>query len=158
APVVEDRVEQFRDALALILRLGGAARRRSLRLEDERQSIEELAHPRRQRGGELVERRRDVALEGRGREAFDERPAEVQSAQLCEREAGVVEMLERPGLELPVLLAVMDFVEEREAHRLQRLEIAPDRAGRDLRPLREVVDRQAPRGLELAQDRPLPDD
>ena len=114
-----------------------------LRLHHERQAIEELAHARRQRGGELVERAPDVALERRGGEALDERAREIQRAQLREREAGVVEPPERLLLERPVLLAVVDFVEQRKPGRLQRFEVAADRARRDAGALGEVVDRDA---------------
>src|SRR4029078_10842826 len=78
--------------------------------------------------------------------------------QLRQREPGVVEALEGLGLQRPVLLAVVDLVVERKPGGLQRFEIAPDRPGRDARPLGEVVDGQPARRLEVAQDRPLPDD
>jgi hypothetical protein len=103
-----------------------------------------VTHARRECGGELVERDADVALKGRRREALDERAAEVERAQFREGEPGVVEPLEGALLERPVLAAVMGFIEQREASRLQRLEIAADRPRRHARAGREIVDGQSP--------------
>ena len=72
--------------------------------------------------------------------------------------AGVVEAAERALLERPVALAVVEFVEEREAGVLQRLEIAPDRPRRDAGPRARSSIVSAARRLEVAQDRPLADD
>ena len=105
--------------------------RLGLGLHDERQPIEELPHARRQRRGKLVERGSHVALERRRGEAFDERPREVDRGQLRQRESGVVQTPERALLERPVLLAVVDFIEEREPGSLQRFQIAPDGPRRD---------------------------
>ena len=108
--------------------------------------------------GELVEGGADVALERRRRQALDERAREIQRRHLREREPGVVEAAEGALLERPVLLAVVNFVEEREAGRLEGLEVASDRARRDAGPLGEVVNRRPARRLEVPEDRPLPDD
>ena len=97
-------------------------------------------------------------MERRAGERLDQRPAEIERAQLRQREAGLVEPAERPLLEHPVALAVVQVVVEREPGGLQRLEIAADGPGRHAGPLRQVVDRQPPRRLEVAQDRPLADD
>ena len=114
-----------------------------LGLHHERHAVEELLHPGCQRGRQLVEGAADVALKGRAGQALDERAREIERAQLREGEAGVVEPPEGLLLERPVLLAVVRLVEEREAGRLQRLEIAPDRARRDAGARREVVDGDA---------------
>ena len=137
---------------------GRPVARRALGLDHQRQAVEELAHAGRQRGRQLVERRRHVLLERRRGEHFDQRPAEIERAQFREREPGVVQAPERLGLERPVALAVVDLVEEREPGGLQRLEIAADRPRRDAGARREIVDRQPARRFEVAQDRPLPDD
>jgi len=106
--VVEGGVEELRDPLALGLQAAGppGARGRPLGLDHEREAVEELAHAWRERSRELVERGRDVLLERRGGEDLDKRAAEIQRAQLREREAGVVEPPERLRLERPVALAV----------------------------------------------------
>ena len=160
AAVVERRVEQPGDVLALGLDRVGApgARRRPLGLDDERQAVEELAHAGRERGRQLVERRRHVLLERRRGEHFDQRAAEVERAQLREGEPGIVEAAERLRLERPVALAVVEFVEQREPGGLQRLEIAADRPRRDAGARGEVVDGEPARRFEVAQDRPLADD
>src|SRR6185503_7355504 len=90
--------------------------------------------------------------------ALQQRPAEVECAQLRDREPGFVETTEGALLQRPVLLAVVHFVEERKAGRLQRLEIAPDGSRGDAGPSGEVVDRDPSRRLEIAEDRPLADD
>src|SRR5262249_38021086 len=136
APLIERGVEEPTDAFALpfllcvIRRLrarGGVGGRGALGLEHERQAIEKLPHGWREDGGELVERRRDVLLKGGRREALDERAAEIERAQLRERETGGVQPPERLGFESPVALAVDHFVEQRKPGRLQRFEIAADR-------------------------------
>ena len=70
--------------------------------------------------------------------------------------------LERLAVDAPARPAVVvrSVVEEREARLLERLQIAPDRAGRDVAERRELVDGDAgaARAFDLAQDRPLPDD
>ena len=94
---IERGVEQPRRRARAPARSSCRAGLCALRLDDQRQAVEKLAHAGRQRGRQLVERRRDVLLEGRGGEAFDQRAAEIQRAQLREREAGVVEPPERPA-------------------------------------------------------------
>ena len=170
AAVVQRGIEQLGDARASRRRLTRRGRRRRrvvaerlrsgfrLRLDHERQTIEELTHPGRQRGGQLVERAAHVALKRRRRQAFDERAREVDRGQLGERESRIVEPPERALLERPVTLAVVDLVEQRKSCGLKRLEIPADRARRDAGTFGEIVDRHPPRRFEIAQDRPLPDD
>jgi hypothetical protein len=155
--MVQRRIEELRDVLAFRA-VVQAARRRPLRLEHERQAIEELAHPRRERAREFVERGRHVALKGGGGQALDEGPAEIEGAQLPKREAGRVEAAEGFLFVVAVPLAVELVVEKRETGRLQRFEITPDRPRGDAGPLCEVIDRRPACALEFAKDRPLADD
>ena len=99
--------------------------------------------PRRERGRELLERAAHVAFEGRAREALDQRSREVERTQLRQREASVVQPAKGLLLERPVLLAVMQLVEQRESRLLQRIEVAPDRPRGDTGLPGEVVDRGA---------------
>jgi hypothetical protein len=168
--VVERGVEELRDARAARSGLPGRGRRRrsvvyrrlaawlGLGLHDQREPIEELPHPRSQRSGELVEGAADVTLEGGPGQALDKRAREVQRGHLGQREPGVVEATERALLQRPVLLAVMRFVEQRKPGRLQRLEVAPDGAGRDAGALGQIVDGDPARRFQVAENRPLPDD
>ncbi len=163
--MVQRRVEELRDARVGFCLLA-AARRRCRRahariglgLNGQRQAIEKLAHARRQRRRELVEGRAHILLERRRRQAFCQRPREVERAQLGEIEAGVVEAAKRLLLEAPIALAVVHVVEEREARFLQRFEIAADRPRRDAGARRHVVDGEMTRGFEIAQQQPLADD
>ena len=95
--------------------------------------------------GQLVEGAPQVLMERRGGQRFDQRAAEIERAQLREREAGLVEATERTLLEHPVALAVVKIVVQRKAGCLQRFEVAADRPRRDAGPLRQVVDRQPTR-------------
>ena len=74
---------------------GRAATPGPLRLDHQRQAIEELPHARRERRRQLVERVATSCWNGVAARHFDQRPAEIQRAQLREREAGVVEPPER---------------------------------------------------------------
>ena len=84
-------------------------------------------------------------MEGSGGQRFDERPAEIERAQLRERESCLVETTERTLLEHPVALAFVKIVVQREAGCLQRFEVTADRSRRDAGLLRQVVDRQPTR-------------
>src|SRR5207248_11486623 len=72
------------------------------------------------------------------------------------------EALERLAVHAPARLAVVarTVVVERETRLLERLEVAADRARRDSAQRRQLIDRHAAaaRVLDLAEDRPLPDD
>ena len=82
---MERRVEELRDTAlrgavaGLVAGVAGSSMRLGawfrLGLHDKWQTIEELAHARRQRRGELVEGAADVALKRRRGEALDQRPA-----------------------------------------------------------------------------------
>jgi hypothetical protein len=85
-------------------------------------------------------------------EALDQRPAEIERAQLGEGEAGVVEPLERALLEHPVALAVDQLVVEGESRSLQGFEVAPDGSRRHAGAVRKVVNREAAGGLQVAKD------
>jgi len=115
-----------------------------LRLDHQRQTIQEVTHPGRQRVGELVERAANVALERRRGEALHQRSRKVDRRQLGQSEPGVVQPPERALLERPVLLAVVNFIEQRKACGLKRLEIAPNGPGRYTGSFGEIVDRDAP--------------
>ena len=53
-----------------------------------RKLVEELPHVRREGRGELLERAFHFIAEGRSRERFEKRPAEVQGTELGERQSG----------------------------------------------------------------------
>jgi hypothetical protein len=137
---------------------GGTAPRFAFRREHVWQPIEEPFHRRRERALELRERRFEIAPERRAGEHVHERAAEIQRAELGQREARVGQRLERPRVDPPVPLPIHQFVEEREACSLQRLQIAANRARCDAFRLGQGVDRRPPRGFDGAQDVPLSDD
>ena len=97
-------------------------------------------------------------LKRRGRQALDQRAAEIERAQLREREAGVVEPPERPLLEQSSSACRRAPRRRAETRRLQRLEIAADGARRDAGLSRPGRRSSAGATIEIAQDRPLPDD
>jgi hypothetical protein len=121
-------------------------------------SVEKLPHVGRQHRAQLLERALEVVSKRRAGERLEQRPAEIQGAQLGDREAGT-QTLERVAIHLPARAAVVarTIVEEREARFLERLEIAADRAGRHVAERRQLVDRDpgATGALDLAEDRPL---
>ena len=157
---MQRRFERARDEL-LLTRVVVPPHRVGLRRDDARQLIEELPHVRRQHRGQLLERALDIVAKRRAGQRLEQRAAEVQRAQLRHRQAGR-QPLERLTVDPPPRLAVVVrlVVEEREARLLERLQIAPDRPGGDDAERRQIVDgdARAARALDLAQNRPLPDD
>ena len=120
--MVQRCVEELRHARVGFCLLAAAGRRHrrahariSLGLNGQGEAIEKLAHARRQRRRELVKGRAHILLERRRRQAFCQRPREVERAQLGQVEAGIVETAKRLLLEAPITLAVVHLVEEREA-------------------------------------------
>ena len=102
-PQVQRRLERPRDDLLLqrsVLALRPSPPRVRFGGDDARQLIEELAHVRRQRRGELFERALDLVAERRARQRFEQRAAEIQRAQLGQRQPGR-EPLERLAVDLP---------------------------------------------------------
>src|SRR5207244_3215656 len=94
------------------------------------------------------------------RERFEESAAEIQRAQLRERQPRRHRpkrlAVDRPA-RAPIVLR--SIVEERKAGFLERLQIASNGAGRHAAQRRQFVNRHADaRALDLAQDRPLADD
>src|SRR5919201_3494599 len=87
AAMVKRGVEQARDALALGA-IVALRTRCALRLNRERQPIQELPHAGREAGRELLEGRGYIVPERRRRQTFHERPAEIQRAELRKRESG----------------------------------------------------------------------
>src|SRR6266404_1195659 len=100
-----------------------------------------------------------VPLKGRACDRFEKVPAQIERAQLGEREAGL-EPLQHLTVEAPADAAVLVMrVVERETRLLQGGEIASNRPGGDLELLGERLEGDAvPRRLERVQDPPLPDD
>ena len=90
-----------------------------------------------------------------------ERSAEIQRAELRQRQAGA-QALERLAVDDPPRAPVVarPVVVEGEARLFERLQIAADRPGRDAAQGSQIVDADAgrARALDLAQDRPLADD
>ena len=129
--------------------------------EHPRQLIEKPLHVRRQRRRELVERGFDVGLERRARERLGQRPAEVKCAQFRKRKA-CAQAFERLAVQHPPRLPVVArlVVVDGESGFFERLKIAADGARGDVALRGEVVDRDAGGAclLDLAKDRPLPDD
>ena len=76
---------------------------------------------------ELLERALDVVAKRRARQRFEQRPAEVQRAQLGHRQPGR-QALERLAVDAPARLAVVVrlVVEQRKARFLERLQVAAD--------------------------------
>jgi hypothetical protein len=147
--MVQRRVEKLRDEAAMLRRstrvVGrGASAWFRLCLNRQRQPVEKLPHARRQRAGQLVERPADVLLERRGGETFDQGAAEIERAQLREGEAGLVQATERAVLERPVTFAIVELIVEGKPRRLERLQVAPDRARGDASAAGQIVDRQPP--------------
>src|SRR5262249_8724438 len=100
-----------------------------------------------------------VVAERRAGQRLDERAAEIQRAQLGDRQAGR-QALEGLAVHPPARLAVVgrSIVVEREAGGLQGLEITPDGSSRDLAEAGEPVEGEAPaRSPVRAQVRPLRD-
>ena len=135
-----------------------APRRPAIRLgrDDARQLIEELPHVRRERRRQLLERALDIVAERRARERLEERAAEIERAQLGQREPGR-EPLERLAVDAPPRppIVARSIVVEREARFLERLQVAADRARRDAAERREIVDgdaRHCARTLDRAED------
>ena len=158
--MMQRRVDRARDD-PLLARVVFAAHRIRLGCDDARQLIEELPHMRRQDGSQLFERALDIVTERRAGQRFEQRAAEIQRAQLGDGQAGG-EALEGLAAHLPPRAAVVmrSIVVERKSRFFERLEVAPNRAGRDIAERRQVVDgdARAARPLDLAQDRPLADD
>ena len=137
-----------------------AARTRArLGHEHRGQSIEELAHARRQQLRESLERIGQVALEGCAGDGFEDVAAQIQGAQLGQREAGV-DPFEHLSVETPTdVPIVIALIVERETRLLKGGEIAADRPGGDFEFLGQRIDRRAvPRRFERMQQLPLTDD
>ena len=85
--------------------------------------------------------------------------AQVERAQLGEREPGLEALQDLTVEPPPHAAVVVALVEQRKAGLLQRGEIAPDRARGDVELVGQRVDRRAvPRRLERMQHLPLADD
>ena len=150
APVVERRVEQLRDVLALGLDRSPASgrgdapfawitsgsRSRNWRMPGVQRGRRACRTPTRRPAGTASRRGTSTSVR-----------LKYERAQLREREAGVVEPPERLGFERPVALAVDQLVEQREPGRLQRFEVAADRPRRDAGPRRP--DRRSSAGATL---------
>ena len=154
--LVQDGVEQPADRRALPP-LVARPHRFALCLNHLGQAIEKLPRARPERRLELVKRAPHILHKRSRRKTFDERAAEVQRGQLGQRERGLVQAPKRSRLELPDLRALARLVVEREPRILQRVEVSPDRAGGHAGRRRQVPDRGATGGLNLAQDAPLSD-
>ena len=96
---------------------------------------------------------------GQPESAVDDRSAEVQGGDVGHRQSflhGAKRLRVEPP---PLRLVFLAFVVDREAGFLERLQVAADRARRDLDGRRELVDRHAHAArLDLTQDLPLSDD
>ena len=105
--------------------------------------------------------RLQLVAKWRAGQRFEQRPAEIQRAQLGQRQTRR-QPLERLAIQRPPRLAVVSraVVVDRKTGLLERLQIAPYGAGRDLAPGGEIVNRHTgvTGALDLAQDRPLADD
>ena len=116
---------------------------------------------RRQHRRELFEGAFHIVAERRARQRLEQRAAEVEGAQLGERETGR-EALEHLAVDAPACppIVVGPVVVEREPGFFERLQVAPDRARRDAAARGERINRhpRPARMLDFAQDRPLPDD
>ena len=162
-PQLQRRFERTSDDELAMGRVGvgRGARGIGLRREDTRKLVEKLPHVRRQDRGELLEGAFDVVSERRPRQRFEERAAEMERAQLRQRQAGG-EALERLAVHVPPRppVVVRSIVVEREAGFLERLQVAADGARGDAAERREIVDGHpgAARAFNLAQDGPLADD
>ena len=135
--------------------------RSGLRGNDARQLVEKGLHVRRERGAELVERAAEIVTKRGAGERFEQRPAEVQRAQLGDGQAGG-EALEGLSVQTPAGPAVIVgvVVVDREADFLEGLQIAPDRSCRHPALRREPVDGdpRPARLLDFAEDGPLSND
>ena len=131
------------------------------RCEDARQLIEKLLHVRRERRTQLVERTLQLATKRRSRQRFEQRSAEVQRAQLRQRQPSrkPLECLSVHHPSRPPIVA-RAVVIDRKPRLLERLQIAADRPRRDAAEARQIVDRHAgtPGAFDLFQNRPLTDD
>ena len=124
--------------------LGAAARPRSrFCREYRRQAIEKLPHPRREHLLEPRECVREIALEWCSGNCFEQVAAQVERAELRERESGF-EPVERLAIDSPVHPAVVvALVVEGESSLLKRGKIAADGTRRDFELRREGVNRGA---------------
>ena len=114
-PLVERRLERAGDDLLLP---GGssAAPAHRIRLggDHARQLIEELPHVRRQRRAELFERALELVAERRAGERLEQRAAEVERAQLRQRQPGG-EPLERLAVDASTASAHRRAIDRRRA-------------------------------------------
>ena len=140
-------------------RFAAAGARARLGGKHRRQPIEELAHAGRQHLFEPRERVGQVPLERRAGHRLEQVAAEIERADLRQREPGF-EAVEHLAVDAPSHApVVVALVVEREAGLLQRREVAPDRAGRDVELVGKRVDRRAvARRFQRVQHLPLPDD
>ena len=143
------RFEQLRRRLVGLRVL--ALRLRRLRRDDARQPVEELLHRRRERGLELVERALQIVEHRRAGEALEQRAAEIERAQLGERQPASGQRADGLGVHAPELRAVDRLVEDGEAGRLQRGQVAADRARRDVQVLGQLRNRVRPRCRPAAE-------
>ena len=95
---------------------------------------------------ELLERALHFVAERRARQRLEQRAAEIERAQLGERQPGG-EALERLAVDLPPRAPIVSgpIVEERKPRFFERLQIAADRAGRHAAERGEIVDGDAGR-------------
>jgi len=108
---------------------------------------------------ELAERLAKSGLEGDAGQRLDQPPAQVERAQLRQREPQLREVFERMRVELPERVVVARFVDEGEPGLLQGEQVPVNRPRMDPGRVGHVVDRQpVVRGLDGPQDVPLADD
>ena len=134
-----------------------ALRLRRLRRNDARQPVEELLHRRRKRRLELVERALQILEHRRAGEALEERAAEIERAQLGERQSASGDRAAGLRVHAPELRAVDRVVVDGEARRLQGGQVAADRARGDVQVLGQLRDGVRPRRRQLPKERPLAD-
>ena len=158
---MQRRLERARDDLRLAGVVDAGPPRVRLRREDARKLIEKLPHVRREDRRQLLERALDVVSEGRAGQRFEERAAEIERAQLRQRQS-CRQPFERLAVDAPARppIVVRSIVVDGEARFLEGLEVAADGAGGDATERGEIVDCDAGRArpLDLAQDGPLADD
>src|SRR6185503_1740584 len=108
---------------------------------------------------EFLERTGQVLAERRAGQKLHQRPAEVQRAQLRQREARVHQALERLPIETPGAPGVSLALFEGKAGLLQLGEVATNRSRSDAEPIGQLLDGQAVSGgFRLLQQLPLADD
>ena len=136
-----------------------AGARPSLGDQHLRQAIKKLPHSWRQHLLETRERQCQIALKGGAGNRLEHVPAQVERADLGEREARL-EPLQCLPLETPVRAPVLvALVVQRKSRLLQRREVTADRAGGYLEIVGKGIDRGSmTRRFERVEHLPLPDD